>query len=57
MWELAKLQKERMVIHFKWVYALKQDSMGQIEQLKVRLVAKGFTQVECIDFTEVLSHV
>jgi len=46
------------VIDCKWVFTKKQgSSYGDIVRYKVRLVAKGYTQREGIDYNEILSHV
>ena len=39
------------------MYKTKKDSKGKIERFKVRLVAKGFTQREGINFNETFSPV
>ena len=39
-------------ISCKWVYKRKKGIDGKVETFKTRLVAKGYTQKECIDYEE-----
>ncbi len=41
----------------KWIFKTKCNTNGSMARHKVHLVAKGFTQVEGINFNETFSHV
>ena len=56
-WELVRCPKDRNVISSKWVLRLKRDSEGEIDKHKARVVAKGFTQREGIDYFETFAPV
>jgi hypothetical protein len=44
-------------IESKWVFKKKLNAEGKVEKYKCRLVAKGYSQVEGIDFGEIFSLV
>ena len=52
VWDLKIIPKGAKIVGCKWVYKTKLDSQGNIERYKVRLVAKGFTQREDIDYND-----
>jgi hypothetical protein len=56
-WELSELPKGRKAIGCKWTFKLKQNGDGSIARYKARLIAKGYTQREGVDFTETYAPV
>jgi hypothetical protein len=56
-WDLIPLPKGRKLVICKWVYRTKYASDGSVERHKAQLVAKGFSQVEGIDYNETFSPV
>jgi hypothetical protein len=56
-WDLVELWTGRNTIGNKWVFKRKLNVEGKVEKYKAQLVAKGYSQVEGIDFDEIVSHV
>ena len=57
VWDLVELLESVKPIGCKWIFKTKRDSKGNIVRYKTRLVAKGFTQKEGIDYKETFSPV
>lgn len=57
-WILVKKPKDHKLVGCKWIYKRKERSTkGDGVRYQEKLVAKGFTQREGIDYTEVFSPV
>jgi hypothetical protein len=56
-WNPVPLPKGRKLVICKWVYRTKHALEGSVERHKDRLVSKGFTQVEGIDYNETFSPI
>ena len=56
-WTVVSLPPGKNVVGCKWVFPTKYNADGTVERRKSRLVAKGFTQQEGVDFTDTFSPV
>ncbi|CAM8987559.1 unnamed protein product [Rhodiola kirilowii] len=56
-WVLTDLPKAKTIVDCKWIYKIKFLSDGTVERFKARLVARGFIQVEGLDYHETFSSV
>eukprot|EP01018_Ginkgo_biloba_P029061 Gb_03163 [translate_table: standard] len=56
-WDLVPLPKGRKIVRCKWVYRTKYATNGNVEKYKAPLVAKGFSQVEGVDYSETFAPV
>ncbi|KAL0393280.1 UNVERIFIED_CONTAM: Retrovirus-related Pol polyprotein from transposon TNT 1-94 [Sesamum radiatum] len=57
VWELVQFPKDTKPIGCNWMFKTKRDSKGNMERYKSRLVAKGYTQKEGVDYKETFSPV
>jgi hypothetical protein len=57
IWDLVELPKNKKVFDYKWVYKMKKGVDDKVERYKERVVAKGYSQKEGIDFHEIFSPV
>ena len=56
-WDVTSLPPGKSPIGCKWVYKVKLNLDGSVERFEARLVAKGYTQREGLDFLETFSLV
>ncbi|CAM8877993.1 unnamed protein product [Rhodiola kirilowii] len=57
-WEIVDKPQNARLVGCKWIFKRKEGIPGvEASRLKTRLVAKGFTQKEEIDFNEIFSPV
>ena len=56
-WTLAPQEPYMNVVGSKWVFKAKLKADGTLNRLKVKLVAKGYHQVDGIDYAETFSPI
>ena len=55
--DLVEIPEGKTPIGCKWLYKPKMNADGSIEKLKARLVSKGYSQQEGIDFDDTFAPV
>ena len=57
VWTLVELPNDRKAVENKWIFKKKTDADGNVTVYKARLIAKGFRQIQGIDYDETFSPV
>ena len=57
VWEIVPRPEGKLVVTFRWLYKLKYVVDGIIEKYKAHFVARGFSQVEGVDYDETFTLV
>ena len=56
-WELVSLPRGRKLVQCKWIFRTKVAENGSTCKYKARLVGKGFSQVQGVDYHETFAPV
>ena len=57
VWDMVLRPENKSVVSSCWLYKVKQATDGSVEKHKARFVARGFSQVEGIDYDDIFSPV
>ena len=57
VWEVVSRLADKSVVSSRWLYKVKQAVDGSVEKHKARFVARGFSQVEGINYDETFAPV
>ena len=55
VYEIVDRPTGKKVVKSKWVLRVKANERGEVEKYKARVVAKGYSQVEGIDYDQTFS--
>jgi hypothetical protein len=57
VWDIVPRPEGKFALNSKWIYKIKHIVYESIERNKMIFFARGFSQVEGIDYEETFSHV
>jgi hypothetical protein len=55
VWDLVEIHDGVKPVGCKWVFKIKCDSKGNVDTFIARLIEKGYTQKEGVDYNETFS--
>ena len=56
-WDIVECPDGVNVVGCKWVFKIKKNAAGEIEKYKARLMAKGYSQIQGVDYDETYAPV
>jgi hypothetical protein len=56
-WDIVEFPAGRKLVGRKWLFKKNFNAQGKVDKYKARLVVKGYSQVEGIDFGDIFSPV
>ena len=56
-WEIVPRPVDKSVVGSRWIYKVKQVVDGSVEKYKARFLARGFSQIEGIDYGETFAPI
>jgi hypothetical protein len=57
VWDIVLRPEGKSIVTSKWIYKIKHAADGSVEKYKARFVARGFSEVEGIDYEETFAPV
>jgi hypothetical protein len=57
VWDVLPRLEGKSVVTSKWIYKIKHAVYGSIKKYKARFVARGFSQIEGVDYDETFALV
>ena len=56
-WEIVPRPVGKSIVGSRWIYKVKKATNGSVKKYKARFVARGFSQIEGIDYEETFALV
>jgi hypothetical protein len=57
VWTLVDIPSDHKTVENKWIFKKKNDADGNVTAYKSRLIAKGFQQIQGVDYDETFSPI
>jgi hypothetical protein len=57
VWDIVPRPIDKSVVGSRWIYKVKQAADGSVEKYKARFVARGFSQIEGIDYGDTFAPI